>query len=288
LAETLAAKLQTGRSLPDPPNNPNLALEDGAFYSHPERPQTLVFFDRAHRIRFRHVACGGFAAELRQRFEALAAQPAAPAPAADAPVLFLSYATEDHAAAEELADRLRSEGLRVWLDRQNLRGGDRWELLIPDVTRRRLADPGAGARPVRGAVHPARRRGPPPVRPDARGAGRRAAPGGGARAHPRRRTVANIKFEEGDMPAASAAYEQALTICERLFNSDPSNLQWQIDVIEFLGDSTQPGLVDADTAAKRLRRALEMLEPLESAGKLHGESRDWPDIYRQRLKSLKP
>jgi hypothetical protein len=122
----------------DPPNNPSLALEDGAFYSHPERPQTLVFFDRAHRIRFRHVACGGFASELRERFQALAAQPAAPvpAPAADAPVLFLSYASEDHEAVAGLAERLQAEGLRIWLDRQNLRGGDRWELLIPDVIKK--------------------------------------------------------------------------------------------------------------------------------------------------------
>ena len=122
----------------DPPHNPSLALEDGAFYSHPECPPSLVFFDRAHRIRFHHASCCGFTAELVQRFQALAARPAAPQPAppADAPVIFLSYVTEDYQAAERLAERLRGHGLNTWLDRQSLRGGDRWPLLIPDVIER--------------------------------------------------------------------------------------------------------------------------------------------------------
>lgn len=123
----------------DPPNNPSLALEDGAFYSHPERPQTVVFFDRAHRIRFRQVACGGFASELHDRFQALG-QPAPPPPRppADAPLIFLSYASEDHPAVERLAEALQAQGLRVWLDRQSLRGGDRWGLLIPDVINKQV------------------------------------------------------------------------------------------------------------------------------------------------------
>ncbi|MBK1648555.1 toll/interleukin-1 receptor domain-containing protein [Rhabdochromatium marinum] len=124
----------------EPPNNPNLALEDGAFYTQPDLPQTVVFFDRAHRICFRQAACGGFAAKLRERYQPLAEEPVPPRlePAADAPVLFLSYTTEDHAAVERLAERLQAEGLRIWLDRQNLRGGDRWEQLIPDVIKRQV------------------------------------------------------------------------------------------------------------------------------------------------------
>ena len=117
------------------PNSPFLALEDSAFYSHPDGPRTLIFFNRQHHIRFHQVACGGFVSELRVRFEAQSSPPAAPAPEppADAPLIFLSYVTEDHDAVETLAERLLREGLRVWLDRQNLRGGDRWGQLIPDV-----------------------------------------------------------------------------------------------------------------------------------------------------------
>lgn len=117
------------------PNSPFLALEDSAFYSHPDGPRTLIFFNRQHHIRFHQVTCGGFAAELRARYAAQAAPPALPAPQppADAPLLFLSYVTEDHDAVEALAERLQREGLRVWLDRQSLRGGDRWGQLIPDV-----------------------------------------------------------------------------------------------------------------------------------------------------------
>lgn len=116
-----------------PPRNPPLALEDSAFYAHPEGPQAMVFFHRAHHIRFHHVSSLDFAAKLCHRYQALAARPAVHEPPADAPMLFLSYVTEDFPVAEGLAERLRAAGLRTWLDRQRLRGGDRWGLLIPEV-----------------------------------------------------------------------------------------------------------------------------------------------------------
>ena len=119
-----------------PPRNPPLALEDAAFYADPGRPLTVGFYQEAHRIRFHRGTGREFAAELRRRYQAIAAQPAAPAapePPAEAPVCFLSYVTEDHDAVRALAERLRGAGLRVWLDRQDLRGGDRWALAIPQV-----------------------------------------------------------------------------------------------------------------------------------------------------------
>src|SRR5258706_35201 len=48
-------------------------------------------------------------------------------PAMDQPMpqaVFLSYAREDTAAAQRLAEALRSHGVEVWFDQNELRGGD--------------------------------------------------------------------------------------------------------------------------------------------------------------------
>jgi TolB-like protein/tetratricopeptide (TPR) repeat protein len=41
--------------------------------------------------------------------------------------VFLSYASEDAAAAQRIADALRAGGIEVWFDREELRGGDAWD-----------------------------------------------------------------------------------------------------------------------------------------------------------------
>jgi tetratricopeptide (TPR) repeat protein len=44
--------------------------------------------------------------------------------------VFLSYAREDTAAAQRIADALRSQGVEVWFDQSELRGGDVWDSKI--------------------------------------------------------------------------------------------------------------------------------------------------------------
>ena len=44
--------------------------------------------------------------------------------------VFLSYAREDLAAARRIADALRAAGIEVWLDQEELRGGDAWDQKI--------------------------------------------------------------------------------------------------------------------------------------------------------------
>ncbi len=44
--------------------------------------------------------------------------------------VFLSYASEDTDAAAELAEALRRAGVQVWFDKDELRGGDRWDATI--------------------------------------------------------------------------------------------------------------------------------------------------------------
>ncbi len=45
--------------------------------------------------------------------------------------IFLSYASQDAAAAKCICEALQSAGLEVWFDQSELRGGDAWDAKIP-------------------------------------------------------------------------------------------------------------------------------------------------------------
>ncbi len=49
------------------------------------------------------------------------------------PKVFISYASEDEAAARRLHDALAARGFDAWIDKEGLRGGDRWNDVIPDA-----------------------------------------------------------------------------------------------------------------------------------------------------------
>ncbi len=44
--------------------------------------------------------------------------------------VFLSYASEDAAAAQRICEALRAAGIEVWFDQSELRGGDSWDAMI--------------------------------------------------------------------------------------------------------------------------------------------------------------
>ncbi len=46
------------------------------------------------------------------------------------PAVFLSYASQDAAAAAIICRELRAGGIEVWLDQSELRGGDAWDAAI--------------------------------------------------------------------------------------------------------------------------------------------------------------
>src|SRR5215831_13674138 len=70
--------------------------------------------------------CGAMSAEKdREPVSAVSAQATMPAGA-----VFLSYASEDAAAAERIAAALRAAGIEVWFDKSELRGGDAWDRQI--------------------------------------------------------------------------------------------------------------------------------------------------------------
>lgn len=49
--------------------------------------------------------------------------------------VFVSYATQDAAAAQRLADALRHSGVEVWLDQGELQGGDAWDREVRERVR---------------------------------------------------------------------------------------------------------------------------------------------------------
>ena len=54
-------------------------------------------------------------------------------PAADAPLVFLSYASEDRTLVDDLHAKLTNAGIRLWQDKDDLRGGDNWETQLTHV-----------------------------------------------------------------------------------------------------------------------------------------------------------
>jgi hypothetical protein len=113
--------------------NFSLALEDAHFFAHPNQAQTVLFYNEQHRIQFRHGSWQTFADELGQHFSAIAPRrAAAPAPtvAENAPTVFLCHCSEDAAIVADVSARLQQLGIRTWLDRQNLRSGDRWDHIL--------------------------------------------------------------------------------------------------------------------------------------------------------------
>src|SRR5262245_51249237 len=44
--------------------------------------------------------------------------------------VFLSYASQDAEAAAHICEALQSVGVKVWLDKSELRGGDAWDAQI--------------------------------------------------------------------------------------------------------------------------------------------------------------
>lgn len=118
----------------------SLALEDKSFFAHPDEPETAVFFGRTHCIEFKHLSWQAFAEELGQRYAGLSSSVTRLTPKlpVDAPRVFLCHSHSDQDAAAQLSRQLEALGVAVWLDRQNLRGGDNWERQIPHVIQKQV------------------------------------------------------------------------------------------------------------------------------------------------------
>ena len=123
---------------PHEPSRPSLALEGADFFQYPEHQQAALFFGKGHLIGFHDVPWADFAAELQRRFQLdSATRPNLTATNEQipdgAPIAFLCHENRDKPLIESLATKLQAFGIKVWLDKQNLRGDDRRPELIPKV-----------------------------------------------------------------------------------------------------------------------------------------------------------
>jgi hypothetical protein len=121
-----------------------IAFEDATFFQNPDRQEVIGFFSGDRRIDFRPLRWALFAQQLRAAYDAVmpsqlgAAAPVdAPLPA-DAPRAFISYANEDRDTVEKLTNELRTRGIAVWRDKDDLRAGDDWDRVLLNVIATRV------------------------------------------------------------------------------------------------------------------------------------------------------
>jgi TIR domain/SIR2-like domain len=100
-----------------------------------DRQQTILFYQRGTRVE----VCGddipSFVAELQRRLAAEGGVSAGTMPIGKRLPVFVSYASEDRALAARLFASLQSAGFEPWLDKDALRGGEDWNLMIEDQLR---------------------------------------------------------------------------------------------------------------------------------------------------------
>ena len=122
----------------------SMAFEDTQFFSHPEREQAVGFFSGDRLIDFRPLRWELFAQQLREAYEVSVPRKTTEATsvrvslAPNAPMAFVSYASEDREAVEALAEKLEARGIRVWQDKQDLRAGEKWNQTLFNVIKTRV------------------------------------------------------------------------------------------------------------------------------------------------------
>lgn len=113
--------------------NRSMAVETAAFFDHPDSKQTAIFFEKEHKIEFRHHSWMEFAAELRLRYEAEHPGPPHHEPPPEGPKVFLCYDTRDREQVLRIQGQLHARNVGTWRDQQDLRGGEKWDQRIKKV-----------------------------------------------------------------------------------------------------------------------------------------------------------
>jgi hypothetical protein len=120
--------------------NKAVAFEDSQFFENPDHEQTVGFFSGDRLIDFRRLHWETLPRLLRETF-ASSSRPVVtnPVPVSeDAPVVFLSYASEDREWVDQLGEALQMRGFALWKDSKNLRVGDDWNRVLVDVISKRV------------------------------------------------------------------------------------------------------------------------------------------------------
>jgi hypothetical protein len=108
----------------------SFAVEEGP--ANGNRPDDTVLFYQRGKITLYDTSVSAFVENLAQRFQDAGGafsgtQPGLPAVR---PRVFISYASEDAHQARRLWEGLDRAGFEVWLDKERLEGGDRWDTAI--------------------------------------------------------------------------------------------------------------------------------------------------------------
>ncbi|NIM17537.1 MAG: TIR domain-containing protein [Candidatus Aminicenantes bacterium] len=95
--------------------------------------EQIVFFFRKsdYKINILGMSFIEFAEQLRDRLSS--SRP--PEKYKDGPQVFICHAHEDQEYASKMYEKFKTAGLRPWLDKEELRGGDLWDKMIIDTIR---------------------------------------------------------------------------------------------------------------------------------------------------------
>lgn len=124
----------------DKRNSRSFAFEEIAAQDDPSLQHAIVYYKEKYRLGVHAMEPGAFVAELRRRFEAqpAGASAAARVPPEGQPMVFICHASEDKEHAARLSADLKQHGIRTWLDREALEGGDPWDTVIRRAIRKQV------------------------------------------------------------------------------------------------------------------------------------------------------
>lgn len=121
-------------------NSRSFALEQFIPLNSNELMQTVFFFKKSdHKIHIFKQDFNTFAEELRRRYEQCTpGQISSQVSSARGPRVFISYTGKDKEYAASLYKKLEEAGLKPWLDKENLRGGDDWYDVIEKTVKEEI------------------------------------------------------------------------------------------------------------------------------------------------------
>ena len=96
------------------------------------------------------------------------------------------------------------------------------------------------------------------------------------------RAISQSEF--GLRKEAYSAYDESLRIRRKIVTADQSSVMAQTNLA--VGLYKVSTAADAVLAVEAMREAIALVDTLERAGKLNGNQRQWPRIFRETLAKL--
>jgi hypothetical protein len=121
-------------------NNCSFAIEDFTPFNKKSLESTALFYSEGYcKVHFFEKSLEDFAKELRGKFKpSEGPTPLSVISKENKPKVFICHASEDKESAAALYKNLEEKGLCPWLDKENLRGGDKWDTVIKRVIHKEI------------------------------------------------------------------------------------------------------------------------------------------------------